>query len=162
MRPLIPADTRVDWRGVKITARQREALRAAERRLQKKFKGVVLMPSQGSWHDGALSGGTHTGAGAVDLRVQHMSVEQIVFAMRCIKDVGQAAWLRPYNWDGNGGGAHIHLLDRVTRGMAASAKWQVAQNDAGRSGLTSNRPDRTYRPKYPVKWDYRAGMPVPD
>lgn len=162
MRPQIPADERVDWRGVQLTARQRDALRWAERKVQKKYKGVAFLAAQGSWSDGSLSAGTHTGAGACDLSVRHMSVEQIVYSLRCIKDAGQAAWLRPYNWDGDGGGAHIHLLDRVTRGMAAGAKWQVAQYDAGRSGLASNRLDRTYRPKPAVKWDYRAGVPVAD
>lgn len=154
------AQTPVWWRGVKITARQRDAFRWAEARLQKRFPGVSLVPTQGSWADGELSGGTHSKAGACDFRTWHMTVPQRVYMIRCLKDAGQAIWFRPEDWDGDGGDEHAHCLDRVTVNMDGGAKWQVAQYDAGRSGLVSNRRDPTYRPKPPVKWSFKLKRPV--
>lgn len=154
------AQTPVWWRGVKITARQRDAFRWAEARLQKKHPGTSLIPTQGSWSDGSLSGGTHSGSGACDFRTWHYTRDQRVYAIRCLKDAGQAIWYRPENWDGDGGDEHAHCLDRVTVGMDAGAKWQVAQYDARRSGLTSNKADLTYRPRPAIKWSYKAGRPI--
>lgn len=155
------AQTRVTWRGVQLTARMRDALREAERRFQKKYPGVSIIPTQGSWSQGSLSGGTHSGAGAVDLRTWHYTRDQRVFLMRCLKDVGLAPWFRPRDWDGNDGGEHIHALDKVKTGMDSGARWQVDQYKAKRSGLRSNLPDNTYRAKGDPVWNYKQGRPVP-
>jgi hypothetical protein len=154
------AQTPVWWRGVKITARMRDMIRYAERRFQKRYPGVTFVPTQGSWANGSLSGGTHSGAGAIDWRTWHMTAAQRIYMIRCLKDAGAAIWFRPKNWDGNGGAEHAHMLDRVTTGMDPGAKWQVAQYDARRSGLRSNRVDLTYRTKPAVKWSYPLGKPV--
>ena len=150
------ADTRVAWRGVRLTARMRDALRYAERLLQRKYPGVTIVPTQGSWSDGSLSAGTHTGAGAADLRTRHLTADQRRALVRALKDAGLVAWFRT---PAQGFPEHVHVLDKVTRGMAPGAVWQVRQYAAGRSGLSSNLPDRTYRAN--VKWDYRKGKPVP-
>lgn len=153
---------KVWWRGVQLTARHRNALRWAERKFQKKFPGVSFIPVQGSWSNGSLSGGTHAGAGAVDLRTRHLTAPQRIHMIRCLKDAGQAVWFRPNNWDGRNGGEHAHALDIGGQtGMDAGAKWQIRQFDAGRSGLKSNGPDRTYRPKPKVKFSFPKNAPVP-
>jgi len=156
------AQTRVWWRGVEITARQRDAFRTAEAWLQMKFKGVSLVPTQGSWADGKLSGGVHKGAGACDFRTWHYSERQRIYMIHCLKDAGQATWFRPEDWDDNGGDEHAHVLDRVTTNMNPGGVWQVQQFDAKppRSGLTSNHIDPTYHPKPSVKWSYRLKRPV--
>lgn len=153
---------RVDWRGVKLTARQRDAVRWAERRFQRRHPGVTFLPAQGSWANGALSGGTHSGAGALDLRTRHLTDAQRILMVRCLKDAGQAVWFRPDDWDGRGGGQHAHLLDIGGQtGMDPGAEWQVVQYDAKRSGLVSNKADPTYRPLPRVKWSWTQGTPVP-
>lgn len=154
---MIPAQTRVTWRGVQLTARMRDALRWAERRIQRRHPGVTIVPTQGSWSNGALSALTHSGAGAVDLRTRHLTRAQRIATVRALKDAGLAAWYRD---TADGFAPHIHALDRVTRNLHPSARWQVQQYDNRRSGLSSNRPDPTYRPSPPVKWSYRAGRPV--
>ena len=152
------AQDRVWWRGVQITARQRDAFRWAEKRLMKKFPGVSLKPTQGSWSNGVeASAGTHNGAGVCDFRTWHMTAEQRVYMVRCLKDAGQAAW---YRTAAQGFDPHVHVCDRVTTGMAALARWQVAQYDAGRTGLASNKTDPTYRPSPSVRWSWKLGRPV--
>lgn len=150
---------RVWWRGVKLTARHRNALRWAEKKLQKKFPGVSIIPTQGSWSDGSLSAGTHGGAGAVDLRTWHMSREQRVYLVRCLKDAGMAAWYRDQS---QGFDPHIHALDIGGQtGMDAGAKAQIKSFDAKRDGLRSNKADNTYRPNPKVKFSFPQGKPVP-
>ena len=108
------AQSKVAWRGVNITARQRDALRWAEKRVQRQFPGVTLLPAQGSWSSGVTaSGSTHAGAGAVDIRTVMLSDAQRIAVVRALKDAGQAAWFRPVNWDGKGGGQHIHEGHRL-------------------------------------------------
>lgn len=153
---------KVAWRGVMLTARQRNALRWAERKVQKKYPGLTLLPAQGSWANGSLSAGTHTGAGAVDVRTVMLTKDQRIAVVRALKDAGQAAWYRPYNWDGAKGGEHIHCLDiGGQNGMATGAKNQIRSFDQGKDGLRSNKPDNTYRPKPKVKFSFPKNAPVP-
>ena len=84
--------TRVTWRGVRITARQRDAFRTAEAWLQDKYPGTSLIPTQGSWSNGSMSAGTHTGAGACDFRVWHYTTAQRQYMVRCLKDAGHDGW----------------------------------------------------------------------
>lgn len=156
------AQTKVAWRGVYLTARHRDALRWAERKWQRKFPGLTIQPSQGSWSGAAASAGTHSGTGAVDIRTRHLTKDQRVALVRALKDSGQACWFRPNNWDGRGGGEHVHALDLGgTTGMDAGARNQLRSFDQGRDGLKSNRPDNTYRPNPKVKFNYKQGKPVP-
>lgn len=155
----LPADAPVSWRGHRVTARMRDALRWAEREWQKKHPGLTILLAQGSWASGALSAGTHTGAGAADVRTVMLTAKQRVDLVRSLKRAGFAAWYRPTGWDGGGGGQHIHVLDKITRGMAAGAKRQVASYAAGRSGLRSNLADKTYRAPGDPVWDFKAGKP---
>jgi hypothetical protein len=97
------------------------------------------------------------GAGAIDIRTRHLTAAQRRDLVRALKDAGLAAW---YRTEAQGFAPHIHALDLITTGMAYGGKWQVAQYLAGKTGLTSNLPDRTYRPTPQVKWSYVKGRPV--
>jgi len=156
------AQTPVWWRGVKITARQRAAFRWAEAKLQRKYPGTSLIPTQGSFVPGyGPSAGTHDKAGVCDFRVWHYNHDQRIYALRCLRDAGQAAFLRTAA-DGFPG-EHFHVCDRVTTNMAVIARAQVADYDKGLNGLSSHKRDRNpYRPKPPVKWSWKLGKPVVD
>ena len=150
---------KVWWRGVRLTARHRNALRWAEAKLQKKFPGVSIIPTQGSWSSGSLSAGTHGGAGAVDLRTWHLMTEQRVYLVRCLKDSGQAAW---YRTEAQGFDPHVHSLDIGGQiGMDTLAKVQIKAFDAKRDGLSGNKADNTYRPTPRVKFSFVKNAPVP-
>lgn len=153
---------KVSWRGVRLTARHRDALRWAERKWQKKFPGLTISPSQGSWSGAAASAGTHGGAGAVDIRTKHLTSDQRIALVRALKDAGQACWFRANNWDGRGGGEHIHSLDIGGQtGMDSGAKAQIKSFDQKRNGLRNNAADNTYRPNPKVKFSYPKQAPIP-
>lgn len=150
---------RVWWRGVQLTARHRNALRWAEKKMQRKYPGVSIIPTQGSWSNGSLSGGTHSAGGAVDLRTWHMTRDQRVYLVRALKDAGMAAWYRDQS---QGFDPHIHALDIGGQtGMDSGARSQIRSYDAKRDGLKANRPDNTYRPSPPVRFNFKQGKPVP-
>jgi hypothetical protein len=152
------ADTKVKWRGVWITARQRDAFIWAEEQFHERHPNVDFIPVQGSWSTNVdASAGTHNGAGATDWRTWHMTTAQRIHMIVCLKNAGQAVW---YRTRVSGFDPHAHCLDRVTRGMSNLAKWQVEQYDAGRSGLSSNAKDPTYRPDPPRKWSYKLKRPI--
>lgn len=153
---------KVSWRGVHLTARHRDALRWAEKKWQKKFPGLTISPSQGSWSGAAASAGTHSGVGAVDIRTRHLTKDQRIALVRALKDSGQACWYRPNNWDGRGGGEHIHSLDIGGQtGMDQGAKNQIRSFDQKRNGLKNNAADNTYRPNPKVKFSFPQGKPIP-
>lgn len=144
---------RIAWRGVTLDRRTAAQLEWAEKRA-----GIDVLPSQGSFRPAtSYSGSTHTGSGAVDIRVVHLTDRQRRRLVHALKDAGMAAWYRPPSaaW-----GAHVHALSIGSREMSPSARWQVAQYLAGRSGLVSNGYDRTYRPKPQTRWAWRKGKPV--
>lgn len=144
---------RVTWRGVTLDRRTVAQLEWAERR-----SGVAILASQGSFRPAtSYSGSTHTGSGAIDVRVAHLSDRQRRKLVHALKDAGMAAWYRPPSpsW-----GPHVHALSIGSRQMSSSGRWQVAQYLANRSGLVSNGADRTYRPDPLVKWSWRKGKPV--
>lgn len=156
----VKAYDRVWWRGVKLTARHRNALRWAEKKMQKKYPGVSIIPTQGSWSTAVgASAGTHSGAGAVDLRTWHMSTRQRIYLVRCLKDAGMAAW---YRTPSQGFDPHIHALDIGGQlGMDSGAKSQIKSYDRHRDGLRGDRYDSTYRPNPKVKFSWPLNRPVP-
>lgn len=151
---------RVRLDGDLVTRQHRELLRAAAREV-----GIdPLLVSQGSWSDGGLSGGTHGGSGAVDIRVVNIPPsKRVPFVTACRKRGAGATWLRSaaYGWSK---GDHIHSLlgcgdEGDDPGLSASAKRQVALWARGLNGLTNNAPDPFPRPKvWPLtKWTVIAG-----
>lgn len=110
---------------------------------------------QGSWHDGSLSGGTHSGGGAVDLTAQEWQKK-----VRALREVGFAAWHRPFNWDGRNGGEHIHCILIGDAKMSLEAAGQVVQYRNHTDGLAFHRPDRTWHPD-PIPTFVMPARPVP-
>lgn len=93
------------------------------------------------------SGGTHSTGGAADL-AQHS-----VRAARIARNMGAAAFIRLYNWDGDGGGAHMHL---VLKGCDHNrpARYQITDLEGGNNGLASR--GRDAGPRDGVKWPLRT------
>ena len=135
--------------GHAITRRTDAMLRWAE-----KESGLPFVVTQGSW----LDRNTHRGE-AIDLRTWIYTPNQLQRALRALKDAGFAAWYREPGWAGTPGNAHIHAIPIGGR-LDPQAAWQVTQFDRGRSGLTANLPDSSYRPSPRVKFDYAEGKPV--
>jgi hypothetical protein len=97
------------------------------------------------------SGGTHAEGGADD-----------TYPLTTITDLGgyvwlsrqmgaDATWLRPYNWDGRKGVAHIH---RVLTGCPHNgpARYQIDAVRAGLNGLANHGPDDGPRPLSGRTW----------
>ena len=82
----------------------------------------------------AASAGTHSTGGAYD--VAQVSPEAILVA----RQMGAAAWHRPYNWDHAGGMEHHHgVLNGCPHN--APARYQIGALAARRNGLANNGPD---------------------
>jgi hypothetical protein len=112
---------------------------------------------QGSYNAGgvAQSAGTHDGGGAVDLTAA--AWEKKVHALR---KVGFAAWHRPFNWDGRGGGEHIHCILIGNARLSLSAVGQVEQYRVHTNGLANHAPDPTWHPD-PIPTFVMPALPVP-
>ena len=113
--------------------------------------GTVVV-TQGSWSAGSLSGSTHLGGGAFDLRTWNLppgKAEPLVVELRR-RNV--CAWLR----DKAHGGfdPHIHGIVRDDPGLSTGARQQVADYDRGLDGLSRRGPD--YHPR-PTQSHWEAG-----
>lgn len=104
--------------------------------------------TQGSWHQGTLSGTTHNGGGAFDLRVWNLTAAEVgrlvnELRIRC----GGPVWLRDkaHGWTA---GDHIHGIVRDELDLSSGAAWQVKEYDAGRNGLSSGGADYHPRPAW--------------
>lgn len=112
---------------------------------------------QGSYNAGGVSAsaGTHDGGGACDLTAQNWEKK-----VRALRKVGFAAWHRPFNWDGRGGGEHIHCELIGNAKLSLSAQAQVAQYRAHTDGLAFHRSDPTWHPN-PIPTFEMPARPVP-
>jgi len=80
------------------------------------------------------SGGTHATGGADDT-FPLTSIHNVAAYVRLSRDMGaDATWLRPFNWNGKGGVAHVH---RVLRDCPHNgpARYQITAVDANGNGL---------------------------
>lgn len=155
----------VMWRGEPITKGQKQAIMAAEREIQKKYRNFEFQIPQGCKQAPSnVSGYTHTGLGVVDLQYAgfygnvgystRAEKEKARFVLRRLRDVGcQAAQFRgPWN----DMILHFHVNDLHTFGMHPDAVWQVGQYKLGENGLITGVRDRfPYRPDHYRKWRYR-------
>ena len=102
--------------------------------------------SQGSWNAGNLSGTTHLGGGAFDLRTWNLTageVERLVHELRI--RCGGPVWVRD---DEHGGfDPHIHGICRDEPDLSTGARWQVGEYDAGRNGLSGDSSGPDYHPR---------------
>lgn len=97
---------------------------------------------QGGFNKGgvAASGGSHDGGDVYDTTAYNYLNRLKVWAM-----LGGYGWFRPYNWDGDGGGQHLHLGIRGGPTRAYLLKVQETNYDDRRDGLRSNRYDGSFR-----------------
>jgi hypothetical protein len=145
-----------EFRGRPLDNATIAALKLAEQKL-----GYELTINQGIG-GAAASAGSHTLGRAVDLASWDYKKK-----LRVLKDIGFAAWIRPYRpgvWN-----AHIHAIlifenRRNSRGLDGVGFRQIASYDASRDGLVSNALDRSYRPAkkavFTVK-DYEKSFAAP-
>lgn len=141
---------RVERNGRRITRQHRilldESLRAVG------IDPAKAVVTQGSWSMGSLSGGTHGGSGALDLRVWNLPPGKLVPLVVEMRRRGAGAtWLRSseFGWTT---GDHIHSLVGCGDAgddpfLSASAQRQVQLWVKGRNGLANNAPDPHARPK---------------
>ena len=99
----------------------------------------------------AVSGDTHAGDGAGDIRVWNLTTQQQLTLVNELRKRNCAAWLR----DATHGGfaPHIHFIVKDQPGLSAGAKWQVAEYDKAHDGLSDRGPD--YHPR-PVQTPFRV------
>jgi hypothetical protein len=144
--------------GIVTDARTAAMLTEAQR-----LAGFNWLYAQGSYNGTAVaqSAGTHAGGGVVDIRTVPMrSRSQKLAAVRALRRVGFAAWLRPYVE--NLWGEHIHAVAIGCPDLAPAASRQVAAYYQGRDGLAGNRPDpHADLGVKPTTWEaYSKPLPV--
>lgn len=140
----------VDFRGHPACPCQVEWLPAFEHEAQR--RGILSGPLPISQIIGgaAQSGGTHLTGGADDtFPLTGIDVDAYVWLSRQMG--ADATWLRPFNWDGKGGVAHIH---RVLTGCIhnEAARYQIDKVRAGLNGLANDFKDDGPRPLSGRTW----------
>jgi hypothetical protein len=153
---------KVHFRGVTLDRRTRAAFLLLERRYRAVAprKRGKLRIGQGSYSDGSMSGGTHSGGGAVDVMFAGLNPKQQRAVVKFGRKVGFAMWGRtdPKVW--GWGNAHAHGILRGHRTASPAAKTQMAAYDNGRDGLVSNLPDTEWRPKVRRRFSWIKMRPV--
>ena len=125
----------VDFRGHPACPCQVAWLPAFEHEAQRRGILAGSLPLSQIIGGAPQSGGTHTSGGADDTYpLTGLDVDAYVWLSRQMG--ADATWLRPYNWDGAGGVAHVH---RVLRGCPHNgpARSQIDAVDDGYNGLGS-------------------------
>ena len=127
---------RITFEGFDIDARSRDMLITA-----REICAAPLVITQGGYNKGgvAASAGTHDGGGALDIRATNLTTVQRLEAVKCLRMVGFAAWLRlpaEGNWP-----YHIHCIAMGCPDASAGAKQQMTSFRNHRNGLASNRSD---------------------
>lgn len=92
----------------------------------------------------AVSGDTHAGDGAGDIRVWNLTTQQVLTLVNELRKRNCAAWLR----DKAHGGfdPHIHFIVKDQPGLSGGALWQVREYDLAHDGLSDRGPDYHPRP----------------
>ncbi|MGW2206743.1 peptidoglycan-binding domain-containing protein [Streptomyces sp. NPDC001774] len=126
---------RVTYSGRTVNVRTRVMLEAAA-----SIYGGSFVVLQGSYNRGGVSAsaGTHDGGGVVDIDALSMSSAKRLKALKALRQVGFAAWLRT---PAEGFGYHFHACAIGDREMASVARSQVRDYFNGRSGLASGTRD---------------------
>ncbi len=152
---------KVTFRGVTLDRRTRAAFLWAEKRYRREAPKhrAAWRIGQGSYSDGALSGGTHAGGGAVDVMFAGLNHTQRRATVWWLRMAGFADWAREgAAWGTNNDHSHGVLLGHRT--ASPEAKSQMASYADHRDGLAGNLYDSTPRPKRPRRFSYRQGKPV--
>ncbi|MEV4293430.1 peptidoglycan-binding domain-containing protein [Microbispora rosea] len=144
---VIGPGARVSTGGVVVDARTRSMLAEAKRLL-----GRDLVLLQGSYNRGGdpTSAGTHDGGGVVDISVKGMDSAARIAAVRALRRVGFAAWLR--NPDQDDWPWHIHAAAVNDTDLSSQAQHQIGDYYLGLNGLAGRGPDDG--PKVPIRtWE---------
>jgi hypothetical protein len=152
---------RVAFRGVTVDERTKSALLWAEGKYRKVApkKRAPWRLGQGSYSNGSLSAGTHSGGGAVDVMFAGLNAKQRRATVKWLRKAGFAAWAREGAvWGTNND--HYHAVLRGHRNLSPEAAAQVADYDNGRNGLATSLPDHTWRPKRKRRWSHRQNKPI--
>lgn len=159
---------RVWFRGHQFDNRTVSALKWAEARYlrnqktgKKRGKGrTEWRIGQGSFANGSMSAGTHSGGGAVDIMFAGLGPKQRKAVVKWLKKAGFAAWAREgAAWGTNNDHAHGILMGHKT--TDPQAELQCRSYRAGRDGLAGDRPDPTWRPDPMPRWSHRQNKPIP-
>ena len=140
----MPAKT--TWRGVTLDPRSAAMMAevAVLTGAGKPLATPTIRPIQGSYSTSTTaSAGTHDGGGAIDISVAGWTLAQIWALVAAMRAVGWRAWYRPPNWDGRGGGRHVHAIAAGARDLSPSAARQVAYYAQGLNGLKNMAPDNS-------------------
>ncbi|GAA2729880.1 peptidoglycan-binding protein [Actinocorallia aurantiaca] len=128
--------SRVSSGGVLVNTRTRSMLTEAKR-----LFGGKLVLDQGSYNPGGdpTSAGTHDGGGALDISVKGMNAASRTAAVRALRKVGFAAWVRSpkqgdWPW-------HIHAVAISDTSLAGQAQNQVGDYYLGLNGLSGRGRD---------------------
>jgi hypothetical protein len=127
------------------------------------FKAAGLDPSLAVIVKGSnvpadsLSGSTHAGGGAFDLRVWNLPPSRHEAVVVELRRRNVCAWKR--DQEHGGFDPHIHGILRSATDLSSGARWQVTEYDAGRDGLKAGGKD--YHPR-PVqrRWPFTTPLPV--
>ncbi|MEH1166263.1 peptidoglycan-binding protein [Micromonospora sp. CPCC 205539] len=139
--------------GYVVDARTQAMLAEAQRLL-----GHTLVLEQGSYNPGGdpTSAGTHDGGGVVDIAVTGMTAAKRTAAVRALRQVGFAAWVRnpsqgDWPW-------HIHATAINDTDLSSQAQHQVGDYYLGLNGLANGGPDDG--PRITIKtWEqYQRGQ----
>jgi hypothetical protein len=116
-----------------------ERTAAMLREVQRITRHPVLVAQGSPSLSVSVSGQTHAGQGAVDMRTVPLSKKGKLDQLIASRRVGFAAWIRPYVpdlW-----GEHEHALAIDDPGLSTAAEAQVQAYLHGRDGLAGNRKD---------------------
>ncbi len=148
----------VDWRGVPVDARTAAQLDEANRLMPH----IPFWPAQGSYSSAvAASASTHSGGGAVDIKVGGLSDADIDTIVDVMRSVGFAASRRT---PAQGFTPHVHAisvgcsdLSGIDNPVVGTAAWQVQEYLAGRNGLAGRGADDGARNHVGVTWESYQG-----
>lgn len=137
VRP-IAVGARTTYTGRTVNELTRRMLAAADAALP-----FSLVLSQGSYNPGGdpSSAGTHDGGGVVDISVSGLTSTQRWRAVKALRTVGFAAWLRTP--DQGDWPAHLHAVAVGDTDVSPVARNQVADYYVGRNGLANHVADNT-------------------
>jgi len=151
-RQLDPGD-KVTEQGQTINTRTKAMLAEAAGTL-----GYSFTITQGSYNPGGdpTSAGTHDGGGVVDLSVDGLSGAERTTAVRTLREVGFAAWLRTPeqgDWD-----YHIHAVALADTDQSPQAQHQAGDYYLGKNGLADGGKDDGPKVDPIVTWEeYQRG-----
>lgn len=131
---------------------ERTAAMLLEVRYRLSLVGVPFTWSQGSYSTSVgVSGGTHAGGGAVDIRLAGSPDDVARTIETVMREVGFAAWYRPDLpgvWP-----RHVHGIAVGCGGLSAAAAAQVVDYHHNRNGLAGHGRDTGSRAYVGVTWE---------